>query len=319
MTIANECRMKNMECIFLLADNEYESLVKERGFLCVVLDVEWNDWNSSIKKVQEAVDQYSITKLVVDSYVVTAQFLNTMNQMVPVIYLDDFCNEKYNIAGVIHYSQWPEENTLQVLYRNTDTKILAGMKYVPLRQEFMNVEKNTTHMKKQIMITTGGTDPYHISLKVAERFLCDDEFRDYTLLAVLGCMNQDEAVFREMEANNARLSVKVNVNNMAELMKTSIAAVSAGGTTVYEFCACKIPVVSFAFSEDHVEFEKKFERRGMMLYSGDARYEENVVDNIIENLKRMLHDDDLRRKSIEGMSELVDGQGARRIVDEILT
>lgn len=318
MTIANECRKRGLECIFFLADNECETLVRERKFTYVVLNVPWDDWNSSIEKVQEAVKNYSVSKLVVDSYVVTAKFLNTMNCMVPVIYLDDMCKEKYHITAVIRYGQWPEDNIVQDLYMNTQTKVLAGMRYVPLREEFENVVRNDMEANTQIMMTTGGTDTYHISLKVAELFLSDEVFNKYTLLVVLGSMNQDEAVFRRLEASNPRLVVKKNVNNMAELMRESVLAVSAGGTTLYEFCACKIPVVCFAFGEDQVESNKEFEKRGIMLYSGDARYDKDVPDNIIKNMKKMLSNADMRKKSIEKMSSLVDGLGAKRIVAEIL-
>lgn len=318
MTIAKECVRQGVKCMFFLADNGCEKMVRKNGFSYIILNVPWDDWNAGIEKIQAAVKEYSITKLVVDSYLVTPYFLNYMNEMVPVIYLDDMCRRAYQISGVIHYSQWQNENTMERLYEGSGTKILAGMKYVPLREEFAEKGKDVDAEKHQIMITTGGTDTFHISLKVAEKFLKEKQFEKYTLLVVLGCMNQDEEVFRKMERESSRLTVKKNVNNMAQLMRESIAAVCAGGTTVYEFCACKVPMVCFSFADNHVEFGKEFQRRDILLYSGDARYEQQVPDNIAANLKKLLNHPDMMEKFKQKMSELVDGQGARRIVNELL-
>lgn len=317
MTIAQECLEKGLQCMFFLADHKSVGMLQERGLDYVVLDVLWNDWDSGLEKMQQVVHQYAVTKLVVDSYLVTAHYLERMNQVVPVIYIDDFCKQQYKITGVIHYTQWNDEDTIQKLYCDTDVEVLAGMRYLPLRQEFREVLKETTR-KPQVMITTGGTDPYHISLKVAQLLLQQDSWKEYKVLVVLGCMNQEEEVFRQLAGEYPNLKVKKNVNNMAQLMRESTMVLSAGGTTMCEVCACRTPLVCFAFSDDQVEFCRKFQERGVALYSGDARTDQKVPENIVNNLTTLLKNTQMRETSRKKMAEMLDTNGVQRIVEELL-
>ena len=100
---------------------------------------------------------------------------------VPIFYLDDLCTDVYNLSAVLHYSEWEQEHILDDLYAGTDVKVYAGMKYMPLRDAF---EQKASQLERQysVLITTGGSDTYHITLKVLEAMMEDSFFQKDTPL-----------------------------------------------------------------------------------------------------------------------------------------
>ena len=55
-----------------------------------------------ITVLKQLIEKHSITVLLVDSYQATSFYLESLNQSVKVIYMDDMAKETYQISGVIH-------------------------------------------------------------------------------------------------------------------------------------------------------------------------------------------------------------------------
>ena len=91
-------------------------------------------------------------------------------------------------------------------------------------------------------------------------------------------------------------------------------AVSAGGTTLFELCACGIPTVCFSFADNQKPGTIGMGSRDIMQYAGDAR-DTDVTGHILEGLLRLLQSPTLRQEYASRMKRLVDGRGAGRIAD----
>lgn len=318
IAIARKIQSLGEQCIFLLADDNNTDILIKNKMKYVVLGINWQDWDYGIQIVKQCISDYDIRLLVVDSYIVTNNFLTEINACIPVLYIDDMCKQAYDVTIVLHYSQWPEESTLQRLYKGKKTVLLYGMKYMPLRDEF-RIHNEKIERKKQIMITMGGTDPYHITLSVVKQILNETLLDEYSIVAVLGKMNHDKEKLDELAKANTQLIVLQNISNMGEVMRQSCLAVCAGGASVYELCACQTPTVCVAFAEDHVSFAKKMEKHQILDYAGDVQEDPVGVQKYIIDLLVDLADDEAKQKIYrKHMQELVDGNGAERIAKEIL-
>ncbi len=316
--IALECQKQGAECIFLLAENKCTDILKKRSLNYQIINGHWKQWDDDILLVQNVLEELKIDVLVVDSYQATGKFLSAINKFVPVLYMDDMCKEVYDVSLLVYYSQWQGDETIAQKYASKDICLLAGMQYAPLREEF-TVEGQGRLEKEQIMITTGGTDPYHISYEVAELFLKENMLKAYSLLVILGQMNPDGEQLKKLAESEKRLCVVQNVDNMGELMRSSKVAVSAGGNTLYELCATQTPTVCFAFSEDQAEFAIEIGQRKVMLYAGDARENSDVVvKEIIEKIKAFATNEELREECKKKMRQITDGRGAERIAKAII-
>lgn len=310
IAIAKQCQLLGEDCVFLLAEKKNTAFLEENHLMYYVLNVDWQDWDGSILKVIDAIDKFQIRCLVVDSYQVTRNFFNELYTKTKLFYIDDFCKEVFAVHMALHYSQWGMEKTIENLYCGTDTVTYSGLKYAPLRKEFLNITGK--RKKNQILITTGGTDPLHFTLKLCKQLINNQVFDSYDICAVLGKWNTDKKEMDMLAEENKRLRVYQNIKNMSEMMQESTLSVSAGGTTVFELFACGVPVVCFGFSDDQVGIGERMEEAGMVLWAGDARKDINrVVTRVIEGLKQYMVRD-MRELSLK-LQGLVDGKGCERI------
>lgn len=317
--IAKQCMAMGEQCIFLLADDENTNLLRSNNINYCVMNSEWDKWDESISIVVSYIKKMNIDMLVVDSYYVTEKFMSEMNKIVPVFYIDDMCRQAYAISIALHISQWDDEDTLQKLYKEKkNVKLLTGTRYMPLRAEF--TECKNIKEKKQIMITTGGTDPFHITLKVVQAILKENRLNEYDIVAVLGKMNDDIEKLSDISMQNKRVKTLYNISNMSEIMKQSCMAVSAGGGTIYELCACDTPIVSFAFSDDHVGFEQRMQNHNVLSYAGDVRNDEKgTVERIIKEILELIDNTEKNNKYRGNMKLVVDGKGAKRIATYLVS
>ena len=126
-------------------------------------------------------------------------------------------------------------------------------------------------------------------------------------------MNRNEDMLRELAAANPKIILHKNIPDMWRYMQQCEVAVSAGGTTLLELCACGIPTVCFAFADNQLEFAEEMAKHDLLIYAGDVRTNEDAAHAICKNLIRYTMDAKKRTQSFEQMRRLVDGKGAERI------
>ena len=54
---------------------------------------------------------------------------------------------------------------------------------------------------------------------------------------------------------------------MSEVMKYCDIAITAGGSTMYELCACGVPMITYAFADNQLPGVEGFEKLGVARYS----------------------------------------------------
>lgn len=327
ISIAEECKKRGIPCLFLLAEEKETKRLEERHLPYRILHTEWNQMESEYPVIFPILEQNTFDWIIVDSYQASRSYLCALNEKVPVLYIDDMASDIYPVSAVLHYSQWADDDSYRQKYSHTKTHTLVGMQYTPLREEFQSIT-SVKPRQKSILITTGGTDPFHITEKLLS--LCLENrpqslsdipvttyrkfFTDYTFEVIIGSMNQNEAALKKLAQNYPQVHLHKNITNMGDFMRNCEIAVSAGGTTLFELCACSIPTVCFSFADNQETFTKQLGERNVMLYAGDARYD-TVPENIARLLTEFADDSTLRSSCALRMNRLVDGQGVRRIAD----
>lgn len=321
MAIAQGFQRQGEEVLFFLAEEKENKRLKARNIPYVVLNSQWNDLEQELPVFEKLLKEYAVTKLIVDSYQATKGYLESLNQCVKVIYMDDMAEETYQISGVIHYSNWPWDVTYKKSYEGLDAVCMAGMEYAPLREEFYPSKKES--VKRNILVTTGGTDPYDVAGRLLEYAKESQRGREKLpeevhFFVISGSMNQNKNHLEQLASENNWITLCENVNNMGELMRDSYLAVSAGGTTLYELCACKVPTVSFSFADNQEGFAEEMGEQGIMFYAGDARKQSNLIEDVYNQLLKMWNNESLCGQYRENMGKLVDGKGVERICNRIM-
>lgn len=320
MSLAVELRNRGEECVFYMADDNYAKRLESQGFSYHILHSDWRNLEQELPILEAEFTGKDIKWLIVDSYQATAEYLRQLNQIVKVCYFDDMEQQCWQVAAVLHYSDWLEDRHYWEKYQSTNTLVMAGMEFTPLRKEFYYQPEQKP--QKKILITTGGTDTYNVAGKFLERALQQKEFCEYSFQVIIGAMNGFKESLIEEYAENRQVELLFDVNCMGDLMRQSSYGISAGGTTLYELCACGVPSVCFSFAQNQEDFAKAMGEKHIMLYAGDAREERDgvqaVVSGLLVSLKKLMEDEVQKEKMQENMRRLVDGKGTERIACMLL-
>lgn len=352
LAIAEECRKQGEICQFLLAENKETDRIAERGFSYHVLNSVWDQLDAEVVLLQQYLENNPCDWLVVDSYQATSKYLRRLNELCPILYLDDFGEEEYAVTAVLHYGVMRNPEEYARGYSRRGVRALVGSEYIPLREEFQpdhlaelqkkqwdrqfaqrqgeRLESDRFNQEQDersdpdsmagqpgILITTGGTDPYHVTEKVLEYCLADRTFFGYRYHVVVGSMNDHVQELRQMAEQYAvdgisPISLHFGVKHMSDLMCQCDYAVSAGGTTLYELCACGVPTVCFSFADNQLTGVRLLAEQQIMYYAGDAR-EGDVSVEIGRYLSEYIRHPEDTIQYQNRMRELVDGRGVCRI------
>lgn len=311
IAIAEACRQQGEEVLFLLAEKKETNRLEMRNLPYRILCSQWNALEEEEELLKQIVTEEKLDWLVVDSYQATAGYLKRLNEIIPVLYIDDMVSETYEVSAVLHYLEFPGEYAYKEKYLNSHTTVLSGLNYVPLREEFSAREECSE--SKSILITTGGTDPYNITGQLLMQLTELEVFSEYAFHVIVGSMNTYKKHLYDLAQQDNRIQLHENITNMSEYMKKSRFAVSAGGTTLFELCACGTPTVCFSFADNQEKLVENMEKHNIMQFAGDARREPKLIEKICDALVTYAENKESTWGYKTRMRSLVDGEGAHRI------
>lgn len=316
IAIAKECEELGMECKFYLAEDKMTEKLLENRLPYEILHTAWNQLHQEISVMKASIVKEQLQWLIVDSYQADAYYLASLNECCKVMYIDDLVKERYDIAAVLHYSYLRKDVNYEEIYMDTNTMVLAGAGYIPLRREFQ--KKPCIQREQAILITTGGTDPYQITQRILEHKKEYKELEQYVFHIVVGKMNQSIKELEQLSMNDSQIILHQNVNNMSDYMRQCECAVSAGGTTLYELCACQTPTVCFSFADNQKDFVRCMGQAGIMLCAGDVREDSQIEKRILDGIIELVNQEGLRKQLIDKMGTLVDSYGTMRIAKVLM-
>lgn len=308
IAIALCLREMGHECIFLSADENCLAYLKPYGFQSVILNSQWNQMETELDAIKVAIQQYEIDSLLVDSYMITEEYIAQLKQLTTITYFDELGLFGYGSQQLINGVLVPPD------YSKAIGKAFLGPKYVSLRDEFTNLPaKPIGRNLETLLVTSGGTDNYHFCAKFLEFFLASKEWEQVKVVVAVGELNPDVDLLRQLYGSNERVQLHVNCQCMSKLMQAADYAVTAGGTTLYEICVTGVAASCYAIADNQLEIAQSFDERGLVSYAGDFRAEpEQTMQKILCQMEQAKKEEERRAKALK-LQELVDGKGALRI------
>lgn len=271
--------------------------------------------------------KYHIDILVIDSYNVNKEYFSTLKPYVDkLVYIDDINISPYPVDIVVNgnitgeYLGYEKYDEGQVL--------LLGPQYNMIRDEFRNLPRRFVRNNvDEIMITTGGADPFNLTGILLVILLMEEEFRHIRFNVLVGsgftnCEYLDDLskyydnVFLFA---NTELSYKFSNlihSDISSIMLRSDLAISAGGSTLYELAACGTPALAVVLADNQEGIVRKMDELGYVISLG--WYNQLNKDLVLDKLRELKDDLQRRREMSAKGQKLVDGQGIERIVRSIL-
>lgn len=257
--------------------------------------------------VLEDLKDISSDLLITDSYDVNEEYFNeTKNIFHKTAYIDDMNLYYFNVDYLINQNV----HAVDLKYRvNENTKLLLGAQYIMLRDEFRNIPaKIITEKPHNIMITVGGADPFNITEKVIN-YVRD---LNYKFHVVIGPSFRNIDYLKKYENDKIKLYFNANI---CELMQKCDIAISASGSTLYEFAASGVPALTIIIAENQKKIAKKMEGLGLTINLG--WYNELNKDSLVKAVNNLCYDVNRRKEMSKKAIQTINCKGVVEIVSEI--
>lgn len=320
LAIANEIRCQGEMVEFICADERTEKIVSEWNFNGTVLNSKWNDLENEIDALIALIVEKNIQLLLVDSYYVTELYLTKLREHTQIVYIDDLYTMLYPVDCLINYNFYGKDLGYETAYNKAGSSpvLLLGCEYAPLRKEFYGIKRTIKDIPQKILITSGGTDGLNVIENILSKLHEREWFDELEYYVILGRFNQNREELLQ-KWKNENIHFLINVPNMNEYMLNSDIAITAGGTTTYEICACGIPAIMYTIADNQLGIAKSVDEQELIPWAGDAREDMDIcMENVVKNLERLKSDKSLRVRMSKKMRKSVDGKGCQRIAEQLI-
>ncbi|MBB2184188.1 UDP-2,4-diacetamido-2,4,6-trideoxy-beta-L-altropyranose hydrolase [Lachnospiraceae bacterium MD1] len=318
LSIAKALQKLEQDIVFITADDNGKELIRREHFPSISLNTQWTNMEGELLELEKAIIKYKIQVLIVDSYYVTHNYMKRAKDLVKIVYLDDLNQFVYPTDILINYNIYVYDIQYSSYY-SENTTLLLGCDYVPLREEFSGRIRTINPSVNNILITTGGSDSYNMAGQLLSYIRKFSKFDSLNLHIIVGALNKNVENLNKLSKLYPNIILHRAINNMADIMMECDIAISAGGSTLYELCACGLPTISYSFADNQLWIVNKFNQEQIIYYSGDIRGDISAcLGKVNDSLSTLMKDALLRKELSLNMQNLTDGRGSYRIAEKVL-
>jgi spore coat polysaccharide biosynthesis predicted glycosyltransferase SpsG len=253
--------------------------------------------------------------VVVDGYQFGTAFQKALKQEgLSLLTIDDYGHsDRYYADFVLNQNL----HATEALYgqRETSTRLLLGTDYALLRREFIKCphhRRAIPRVAQKVLVTMGGADPENIT-EIVVRALDLVPIDGLEAVIVVGGSNPHLDTLRSAVTRcRLRPELRVNVTDMAVLMTGVDAAVTAGGSSVWELALLGVPALGIGRAHQEVELLRGAAATGIIVDLGF--YRDVSPTAIAERLSRLLLDSEERTRLADAARARVDGRGSERVI-----
>lgn len=324
VSLANAFRNKGWQVSFFSKYALGREYIEKQQFDLLPVPVEKEketcefEYGSHMELEQEAnvltklLAEQSMDIIFVDSYNVSNVYFGKLHQYTKcLVYLDDIAAFSYDVDAVLNYNFSAFSMGYEKLLHKS--KLLLGVKYCPLREEFLQMKQRVTKKKvEDILITTGAADPKNMAGKLL--MLCEKYLPQCRLHVVVGKAFLCKQELYELQDKNSNIVLYENPKKMSDIMLKCDVAVTAGGSTMYELAACGIPMVTFIYAENQRPAVEMLEQKEYVVNLGEYS---SVESDFWDKSMELFENTQLRENLTFRLQKLVDGKGAERVVEEL--
>jgi UDP-2,4-diacetamido-2,4,6-trideoxy-beta-L-altropyranose hydrolase len=252
--------------------------------------------------------------IVVDGYQFSADYQRALKGAgFKVLFFDDYGHAEHYFSDLV-LNQNACASADSYLHKEPQTQLLLGPKYCLLRREFAawrRWERAVPAVCHRLLVLMGGSDPENLSARVIEA-LATAGLDALETTVVIGGSNPHFTTLKKVATSSGlKITVERDVLNMAEPMARADLAISAAGSTCWELCLMGLPALLVDVADNQTELARELDRRGCAIRVGDRSVS---AEKIADQLRRLVGSHELRRCLSRRSRELVDGNGAMRVV-----
>jgi spore coat polysaccharide biosynthesis predicted glycosyltransferase SpsG len=309
LAVAKELRRQN-NIIFATTENKTNSIIRENGF-DMFLKQEGEKEEAFLKRMIPPLkpDIIAIDK----KYFYTPDYLKDLKQnKTEIVMIDNICEGLSASDEIIFPNAHLDKNLLKkYLSQEQIERVKTGPDYVILRNEILELKnqvKHDLHTPPNIVVTTGGTDPEGVLIKLIP-WLKEMNFGANILILVGQTFKYKDEL--EHLIGNLPDNCRVMPYSLQELVKGDI-AICTFGVSIYEMIYLQIPTVCISHTKENAH-----DARILKEWYGiieDIGYIEDInPQDLYAAITKLLTDGIYYKNMVERCGDLIDGEGAKRV------
>lgn len=250
--------------------------------------------------------------LVVDHYGLAAPWERSVADVVDrILVIDDLADRPHDCDILLDQSSLETDRYAALVPARC--RIVLGLEHALLRPEFAEaraVQRPRAPGMRSLLVSLGGADPDNVTLAVLHGYQRLARGAP-PLVVVAGHHNPHIASLTAAAAGDERITLRVGVERMSELLLASDLAIGALGVSTWERCCLGVPSLVVGLTPMQDQLAEQLAHRGLVRYLGPARlltpasYQAALEDAL--RAPEGLHDLAARGRS------MVDGRGAERV------
>lgn len=333
LTLATTLNELGWHCIFFgrgYSDNifstikisfEYHVIGKSSANLNKSDHFEW----LGVPQEQDAIEMLSAMKshqldvMIVDHYSIDYHWEKYIEEKgnVMVMVIDDLANRIHCCTLLIDQNFWPNSysryDELVPLY----CKKLLGPKFTMLRKDFISLRvlPQETSQVETILVNFGGIG----NMKIWKLFLpVLVECHKYNFHIITGKLSsEDFQLCKTLIKQSKHIFLEEQTNQMSYLMKNSDFALGACGSTVWERFCLGMNAALIDVADNQKDLVSYLHEQNLIDYLGSL--EDITVESISNYLTHLSINSSKYQKRRKDIMQLVDGMGADRVANEIIS
>lgn len=249
--------------------------------------------------------------VVVDSYLAKEDFYRQLSKQVNLaVYIDDNKRINYPAGVVVNISIYAKELDYP---RKKEIRYILGPRFALLRKEYWNIpQKTINNVVENILVTFGGNDSKNMTFKILNKLNTD--FPQLLKYVIIGQAFTNIEELENIRDARTTFIYSPDAETMKKFMLKSDIAISAGGQTLYELARTATPTVAICVAENQRLALEAWDKKGFIEYLGWHEKAEEHVSEAIKNIAPTTE----RKKRGEIGKKFIDGQGARKLIKELL-
>ena len=258
----------------------------------------------------EILKSEKIDWLIVDHYALDEQWQKKLKPYYEkLMVIDDLADRKHQCDILLDQNFGRSLQDYKELVP-TSSKLLMGSKYALLRPEFEKYRQYSLNRRKnekfkKLLVNMGGTDTDNITGKVIERLQIAKLPKDVEITIVMGKTAPHLSnIITSVNKLPYGSEVKVDVDNMAELMANADIAIGASGATTWERCCLGLPTIQLITAYNQEFIASKLNKINAIKLV--------EIDDVVENLENFQY---WMKSTGESASKVTNGSGIKSVLE----
>jgi len=194
----------------------------------------------------------------------------------------------------------------------TRSELLLGPRFALLRDEFAGAcksDRTIPAIASKVLMTTGGGDPKNLMPRLVEAVTLSSSKLQAKL--VVGTALGKDLLNASSGQSEKSIELIVGSQDMSRFETWADIAVSAAGSTCWEFCALGLPSIVIDVAENQLAIAEMLSEKGIAVH---IPAQEASSKRIAEEMDRLIQSSSMREKMSRRGKDLVDGRGAHRVM-----